>query len=190
MADKFLLIAITCADCVCDEGEKISVLLENGFDYVHIRHPHAERKQIEQILEAIPESLRHRIKLHDMHDLAEIYHTGIQINHRGGTGINCIHKSKGCHSVKEIESISGSDYDYVMLSPVFPSISKPGYQSAENLTEAFRIYKGNIPVVALGGVTPDKLKFLQQIGFAGGAMLGAINWHTSLKNLSENPYTL
>lgn len=67
--------------------------------------------------------------------------------------------------------------DYVFLSPIFDSISKSGYHSAFTLEVLQQAAAHNIideKVVALGGVTPDKVKWLRQIGFGGAAMLGAV----------------
>lgn len=66
-----------------------------------------------------------------------------------------------------------SDYDYVFLSPIFDSISKQGYKAAftrAELTEIRAILSQN--VYALGGITFDNLKEVEQLGFCGAAMLG------------------
>jgi thiamine-phosphate pyrophosphorylase len=68
-------------------------------------------------------------------------------------------------------------FDYVFLSPIFDSISKAGYKSAfteEMLKEASD--KGIIDekVVALGGVTFDKIPYLKKLNFGGAAMMGIL----------------
>ena len=66
--------------------------------------------------------------------------------------------------------------DYVTLSPIFDSISKKGYRSAftasilEELNDIARPL-----VIALGGVTPDRLAELKRFNFAGYAVKGAID---------------
>ena len=67
--------------------------------------------------------------------------------------------------------------DYVFLSPIFDSISKRGYRSQFSLTELQKAAAEGIidsKVVALGGITKDKLPLLQSLHFGGAAMLGAI----------------
>jgi thiamine-phosphate pyrophosphorylase len=70
-----------------------------------------------------------------------------------------------------------SDYDYLFLSPIFHSISKIGYGSHFTSNELQRASNEGVidsRVVALGGVTPDKVDYLKRLGFGGVAMCGAI----------------
>ena len=67
--------------------------------------------------------------------------------------------------------------DDVLLSPIFDSISKKGYASAfspSQLEEAASQGIIDHQVVALGGVTLDKLPLLESWHFGGAAMLGSI----------------
>ncbi len=77
--------------------------------------------------------------------------------------------SRSLHSVEEI---AGVKEDYVFLSPVFPSISKPGYGGSLNLEELKVVV--NRKVIALGGITEERLPIVERIGFGGAAMLGAV----------------
>ena len=58
--------------------------------------------------------------------------------------------------------------DYVTLSPIFPSISKPGYGPALGLA-AIREASARVPVLALGGVTHETVAECLDAGAAGGA---------------------
>ena len=66
--------------------------------------------------------------------------------------------------------------DYVTLSPIFPSISKPGYGPAlgtQGLAEA--VAGARVPpIVALGGVTADNLAQCLASGAAAVAVMGAV----------------
>jgi len=65
--------------------------------------------------------------------------------------------------------------DYVTLSPIFASISKPGYGPAiglQVLADATAISR--LPVVALGGVTAGNLGACLASGAAAGAAMGAV----------------
>ena len=68
-------------------------------------------------------------------------------------------------------------YDYLLLSPIFDSISKVGYRSAFSLEELERAARAGIideRVIALGGVTLEKIPILEALNFGGVAMMGAV----------------
>ena len=86
--------------------------------------------------------------------------------------------SCSCHSLAELEC--APRFRYVTLSPVYPSISKPGYDP-----QPFAGFlKGKMPapnVIALGGVTPETYPELREAGFAGAARLGDV-WKPFVNN--------
>lgn len=169
----FLLIAITPPDPVIDEPERIADLLNEGFDYVHLRHPGMDAGEMAAILDRIPRRLHPRIRLHSNFSLLKRYSlAGVQLNHRNPLPPrDAASLTKSCHTLPELSGIDG--YEYVTLSPVFPSLSKPGYLPSIPREEMIQAIKGR-KVVALGGVTPQHLAGLKADGFRGAAMLGAI----------------
>ena len=67
--------------------------------------------------------------------------------------------------------------DYCFLSPIFDSISKQGYTSKFSSIDLQQGFNNGIldnKIVALGGVTYDNIKDLQNIGFSSFAMLGEL----------------
>ncbi|WP_051670019.1 thiamine phosphate synthase [Bryobacter aggregatus] len=73
-----------------------------------------------------------------------------------------------CHSIEDVKRAEGEGADYVYLSPIFESLSKPGYGPAlglEVLAEAVRAVR--IPVIALGGVNAQNEAACRQSGAAG-----------------------
>lgn len=79
-----------------------------------------------------------------------------------------------CHSIGEVEKAEREGADYVFLSPVFPSPSKPGYGpplGTAALAEACR--RVRIPVLALGGVNEDNALACVEAGAAGFASITA-----------------
>jgi thiamine-phosphate pyrophosphorylase len=78
--------------------------------------------------------------------------------------------------------------DYLFLSPIFDSISKQGYSSAfgsDMLRQAADDGIIDDKVIALGGVTFDKLPYLRDLNFGGVAMLGALYSHEGVKRLNQ-----
>ncbi len=82
---------------------------------------------------------------------------------------------RSCHTAGELAEATEAGADYATLSPVFPSLSKPGYGPAlgsEGL-EAM-VADVSIPVVALGGITPATVAACVSAGAAGVAVMGTV----------------
>lgn len=77
------------------------------------------------------------------------------------------------HSVAEAAAAKGADY--VTLSPIFASPSKPGYGPALGLSAlAETRRRAHCPVIALGGIEAASIPGVMAAGAAGVAMMGAI----------------
>lgn len=174
-----MTIVITRPDFFDGEAERITELLHSGrADLVHIRKPQASREEMMRLLIALPGDIYDRLVLHDHHQLAVVCHLhGVHLNSRnpqppaGWTGTVSI----SCHSFQELTECRRKPYDYMCLSPIFDSISKEGYRSAftrEQIAEARA--KGIIDerVMALGGVTFDRVEEVMEMGFGGAMILG------------------
>ncbi|HIT48318.1 MAG TPA: bifunctional hydroxymethylpyrimidine kinase/phosphomethylpyrimidine kinase [Candidatus Coprenecus stercoripullorum] len=171
------LVAITPPEYLPQEGNAIAAIIESGAAYVHIRKPGTGRKEMEALLRSVPERLRGRIVLHDMHELAADYGVGgIHLNRRNGNipGNFTGRISVSCHTLEE--TVHWKDKcDYLFLSPVFDSISKPGYMQAFSpsvLREARESGTIDRKVLALGGITPANAGKAMAFGFGGAAVLG------------------
>lgn len=157
-----------------DEHRAIAEILDSGWDRVHLRHPGASAECISAVLDRLPDSMHGRIVLHQCFELAGRYAVGgLHLNSRcpilppGQSGT----WSRSCHTLEEVERCAGAAY--VTLSPVFDSISKPGYLSAADRLGLDRLpHIAAPPVIALGGVTPANIGLLEPMGFAGAAVLG------------------
>jgi len=171
-------IAITLPEFFPGEAVKItSLLADGGYWRVHIRKPGATVAQMRALIEAIPAELYPRLSLHDHHELAQLMGLGgVHLNSRnplpphGWKGF----VSRSLHSAGEVAAL---DCDYAFLSPVYPSISKPGYKADFVLEQLRGVVDERI--FALGGVTPDKSGELRAIGFGGIAMLGYV-WKAAI----------
>ena len=171
------LIAITPPATAPDEPDRIAACLDAGFDYVHLRKSEDSADAMRRRLDALSVELVRRIKLHSHFELANEYPVaGIHLNSRCGrvpSGLpEGVKVSRSCHSVAELSTCS--QMEYATLSPIFDSISKPGYKAAFNLEEISETIRGYGNVVALGGVTADCLPKLREAGFAGAAFMGYI----------------
>lgn len=170
--DDFIIIGITAPEFFEGEAESIQqILAKDKARFIHVRKPGASLLNFEKLITKISPEFHPRLKIHDHHELIYKYNLGgVHLNSRNPIlpkGANSV--SKSIHSLDEIDSLS--QFDYGFLSPVFDSISKTGYKAAFNLKKIPEFITGK-NVIALGGVTPDKIQLLKSLGFRGGAMLG------------------
>lgn len=167
------IIVITSPDEIKCEAQKIEKLLCHCADCVHIRKPDWSLRQVKTLVEEIPVELRSRLRLHGHFELLNEFNlAGAHINSRCTTApTTALSVSKSCHSLEELADTA--HYKYVTLSPIFDSISKTGYNSKFDL-KALKEFNMPDNVVALGGVTPEKLPILNSVGFMGAALLGYI----------------
>ena len=183
-----LWLVITSPSFIPDEASFLHRLFAHGVDIVHLRKPGATAEECARLLDGLTSDDRRRIVIHDFFELAEPYGLkGIHLNARRSTVPDGYegHVSRSCHSLEEVKRYKDA-CDYVFLSPIFDSVSKQGYASAftdRTLKQASSDGIIDNKVIALGGVTPDKIGYLRRLGFGGAAMLGCVN---SLASLSEN----
>ena len=173
-------LVITSPSFIPDEASFLHRLFVHGVDIVHLRKPGATAEECARLLDDLTSDDRRRIVIHDFFELAEPYGLkGIHLNARRSTVPDGYegHVSRSCHSLEEVKRYKDV-CDYVFLSPIFDSVSKQGYASAftdATLRQASCDGIIDHKVVALGGVTPDKIDYLQQLNFGGVAMLGCVN---------------
>jgi thiamine-phosphate diphosphorylase len=83
---------------------------------------------------------------------------------------------RSCHSADDLRAALTSGADYATLSPIWPTPSKPGYGPAlgpAGLAAACAAVPG-LPVVALGGVTPERAGACRAAGAAAVAVMGEV----------------
>lgn len=173
------IIAITTPKVIDEDAYIIKSLLDKGVDIVHLRKPESCIDDCRKLLSTLDAEYRASIVIHDYPELySEFSLRGIHINRNITTlpeGYNGL-KTRSCHSLGEIAHYK-SDFDYLFLSPIFDSISKAGYRSGFDTETLRRAAESGIidsKVIALGGVTLDKIDHLKSLNFGGGAMVGAI----------------
>lgn len=79
------------------------------------------------------------------------------------------------HSREEARRAAADGADYVTLSPIFATPSKPGYGPTLGPDELARVADTlPIPVLALAGITPENVAACVTAGAAGVAVMGAV----------------
>ena len=185
------LMVITRPDFFEGESEAIRMLLDEGLEFLHIRKPGSTPEQVEQLLKQIPGKYYNRIVLHEHVDLALRYELrGFHVNRRTTEHVPYYkwEVSTSVHSLEELKKKKGS-YEYLFLSPVFDSISKTGYHSAftpGQLRQAREHFVLDYGIIALGGVTADRVGMLRMLGFGGVAVLGDVWDHFGQPDFLEH----
>lgn len=159
---------------------------QKGLEFFHLRKPAFSLEQTREYLNGIPETYHNRITLHHHHRLMEdfglmgIHFTESLRKEKSGEIPEIrkqhprIYLSASNHSIADIKACEPS-FDYVFLSPIFNSISKKNYKAAFDPAGLKSFLKSApVKVMALGGVDEGKIKIVQDLGFVGAAVLGAV----------------
>lgn len=188
------LALFTTPEDLMSEIDSLEHLLEEGVDFLHVRKDNKDHDYITKIINHIPKKYRPWVVLHGHKDIAEHYGLG-GLHHKSGTNFldDCQtdFQTKAFHSIDEIKECK-YPYKYGFLSPIFNSISKPGYDATFNEEELKEFLNSNekpFPVFALGGVDVENVEKAKALGFDGVGVLGAI-WsqiflHKKIKVLKE-----
>ncbi len=182
MADKILRIFITPEALAENEAATVTSMLDSGlWDIAHLRHPSASLREMRHLIESIPQRLHGRLRLHGHFLLAAEFNLGgLHLNRRCPKAPSFYSGplSRSCHSIEE--AAASTDCDYVTLSPIYDSISKPGYKSAFTAADLNSIRNITAPrIIALGGITPERVGEVIACGFGGYAVKGAAERFTN-----------
>jgi thiamine-phosphate pyrophosphorylase len=178
------LIVISSPYDLPGEQDIVSALFDAGLETFHLRKPAYTQRQTANFLKRLSPDHVNRIVLHSHWSLAEKYPVmgihGPSVP-KWQAVLGPLTLSRSCHDMEEMHR-AGSQFHYFILSPIFDSISKPGYRAAfdlQRLKQALTC-KGEeritTPVYALGGVNSTNIATALEIGFSGVAVLGAV-WH-------------
>jgi thiamine-phosphate pyrophosphorylase len=77
------------------------------------------------------------------------------------------------HGMADVANARVAGADYVTLSPIYETTSKPGYGPALGIEAVRLAAKTNIPLVGLGGISADNAGAVRDAGAAGVAIMGS-----------------
>nr|WP_147046440.1 thiamine phosphate synthase [Methylobacterium gnaphalii] len=78
------------------------------------------------------------------------------------------------HSLADIRTAVEAGADYVTLSPIFATASKPGYGPSLGLAALREAAGLGLPVIALGGIGAEQARLCREAGAAGVAVMGGV----------------
>ncbi|MBP2831375.1 thiamine phosphate synthase [Aquimarina sp. U1-2] len=183
-----MLIVLTSERAIKNEADQINKLFENGLEVLHVRKPMMDLEKYKALIQEVEPIYHDRVVLHQYHELSTVFSCkGIHLKERLRQclqqNVNTYvedYKARGLtvssafHSKETIKSCV-VDFDYVLLSPVFNSISKTDY-----IGQAFNVCDLKEVVVGMGGVNQHTLQKTFNLGYKGVGILGGI-WN------SKNP---
>jgi thiamine-phosphate pyrophosphorylase len=176
--------------------QKIDELLAAGIDWVQIREKDLSarelasltRQAVQAVAKHAPHTPRARVLVNDRLDVAIAERAGgvhlgeqslpvaeakrlIQSAQAKGMLANDFLLGVSCHSIDGAKA-DAAGADYIFFGPVFPTPSKQKFgppQGLARLTEVCRAV--SIPVLAIGGITPENAKACLRAGAAGIAAI-------------------
>lgn len=78
------------------------------------------------------------------------------------------------HAPRDVAAAVEGGADYVTLSPIFASASKPGYGPALGVSAIAEATRAGLPVIALGGIDGGHIPACRSAGTAGVAVMGGL----------------
>ncbi|TLP77264.1 thiamine phosphate synthase [Maribacter sp. ACAM166] len=181
-----MIVLIAPETDVKSEIEILHQLFEEGLAYYHVRKPAKNLEQHRTYLNQIDSKYHTRVVVHLFHELVNEFNLkGIHFQEqkrldnidnpgRYFKNLEMYGKtiSSSFHEPNVLEECD-FEFDYHLLSPVFSSISKPGYKGRR-----FDVNHIDKTIIGMGGVTTDNIKEFNVLGFKGVGVLGGI-WKSS-----------
>jgi len=112
--------------------------------------------------------------------LAAEYGASVHLQSAAAVGAARQHLGQGAlvgvsaHGLDDVAAAAAAGADYVTLSPIFLTSSKPGYGPPLGVAAIGAAANLGISVIALGGVTADLVRPCLKAGAAGVAVMGEI----------------
>ncbi|WP_299135332.1 thiamine phosphate synthase [uncultured Tenacibaculum sp.] len=192
-----MIVLIAPENDIENEIKILHQLFEKGLEFYHFRKPYKNYEDHVLYLNQIDKKYHDRIVVHYFHELINEFNLkGIHFQEQkrrdvleNGSqyfiGLNMIGKtmSSSFHEPEELDSCD-IEFDYHLLSPVFSSISKKGYEG-----KGFDVNHIDKMIIGMGGINDNTIKETIQLGFQGIGVLGGV-WNTenpieSFKNIKE-----
>jgi thiamine-phosphate pyrophosphorylase len=144
--------------------------------------PPAEQVTLAKRLLPIARSWRARLTLHGDPALArEAGLDGVHLSAGGNPALarQALGSSAligiSIHTAAEAEALDPAAVDYAVAGPAYATPSKPGYGpflGPRGIAEICRAT--SVPIIAIGGITADKVAEMQGAGAAGVAVMGGV----------------
>lgn len=165
--------------------ELIAILTEvhESVDFIHVREKHRSANEIFELVDELIRSGVRPVKIiiNDRVDVAHVLNVGgVQLAYHS-LGVSEIRRNfpelrvgKSVHSYEEAMEAQMDGADFIMYGHIYATSSKDGLEP-KGLMELRRLTRSlKIPVIAIGGIAPDKIQELRAAGASGIAVMSGI----------------
>ena len=176
-----MIIVLTPEITSLHEQPLIHALFAHGLTCCHIRKYPWDASQMADYIATFDPAYRDRLVLHTHHQRAAEW--GIHRLHFSEQDrLAGKHKdylsdhvcSTSVHCISDFNRLDTA-WSYAFLSPVFPSISKPGYGQGTRVLASLKARRQqHTKLIALGGIDATNYQSLYQQGVDGIALMGSI----------------
>ncbi|MCK0155571.1 thiamine phosphate synthase [Cellulophaga sp. F20128] len=177
-----MIVLIAPEQDIPNEIDTLHHLFKAGLQYYHFRKPFKNLEEHLAYLNQIEVQYHNRIVVHYFHELVNSYNLkGIHFQEQkrlaaleNGNGyFNTLQMagktmSSSFHNPNDV-AICEIEFDYYLLSPVFSSISKKGYQG-----KGFNVTAIDKFIIGMGGIESENLEKTLKLGYKGVGILGAV----------------
>ena len=183
-----MIVVIAPEKDIENEIEILIQLFEAGLEFFHFRKPDKNYEEHAAYLHQIDKKYHNRIVPHYFHELINEFDLKgihfqeqkrmdalengseyfLNLNMQGKT------MSSSFHEPAQLMACD-IEFDYHLLSPVFSSISKKGYEG-----RGFDVNDIDKTIIGMGGVNENTIEAIVKLGFKGIGVLGGV-WN------AENP---
>ncbi|KJD31712.1 thiamine phosphate pyrophosphorylase [Tamlana nanhaiensis] len=180
-----MLIVITSETNLPNEATLINQLFKTGLQVLHLRKPSFQINDYREFIKQIQVKYHSKIMIHQYHELSEEFGLkGVHLQEQTRIDLSEdlfqfveYYKQKGytvSSSFHDPEVLNNCKvpFHYHLLSPVFSSISKQGYQG-----KGFNVNAINKTIIGMGGVTAQTIPKMLALGYRGVGVLGGV-WNT------------
>ena len=163
----------------------VALALEGGVDWVQLRDKSASAASMFALakqLQALTREHGARLAINDRMDVALAAHAdgvhlagqSLGVKEVGELARGQLLVGRSVHSLAEAVQAAEEGADYVTFGHVFPTASHPGLPPRGLQQLATIVAAVDVPVVAIGGITPDNLDDVLATGCGGVAVISAI----------------
>lgn len=179
----FRVVLISREENFPGEAELINQLMAAGDFNFHLRKKTLDEKEIKKLLYKVDPVFFPRIIVHQHFAMEQEFllggiHLPESLQEQQEELKKAGHRivSSSVHLLKSYEELR-KNFSYIFFSPVFPSISKPGYApiySPEVFHQELSAMRNKTSLIALGGINEQNIAEVKRWGFGGAALLGSV----------------